>query len=499
MPAPEQGFDFFGRHYAVGGNRAMLGDNEGELIVGVGIVEGRGSGRVIPPRLPLLRLANDVSKVFLTKERLFGDDNHLVEAALLRRALSLDPLKQLAEVRAVLGVFSFAPKDKDDDPVACPAWRGADSVDPHVVELLHIADDAVDVKHGNISRGKTPRGEGETPVAEEVLTDYFANHIGGVHLLGHWVLAIAPLFKFAITHAIILSASLLLWHTSILHHRSESVQVLNMSTTYAPQMANYVPTPPPYPPPNQGCQAMEGNQDPMSTWCRNLLLGAVILGVLLLMVMVAYYHTNKMRHHGHHSKNHFSNKVGVRKHNNLTTGGMNSHWWHGSGDAGHGGSMHRNPTAIHNAIHAPHKYREGLVSNSEFDGTCKPGETLQTTTFPEHKVLVGYGPNPTNPDNMDQPIYKIVPASEVKTCVTSYKPVEGSSLGDDDGLGSDPDGSTYTGPGGCPPWGTEALAEAQALGGVGGFQGDNAYGERRLQRAFGLQITDDQLNAIMHN
>jgi hypothetical protein len=280
----------------------------------------------------------------------------------------------------------------------------------------------------------------------------------------------------------------------------------NPSAAYAPpQMGNYAPMlPPPYP--NQGYQQMvEGNYNytdqvankaRMALMCRNLLIGTAVLIVILVMVQQAHYHTNKMRHH---SKNNFSNKVGVRKHNNLTTGGMNSHWWHGSGDAGHGGSMHRDATAIHKAIHAPHRYREGLVANPEFDGTCRPGETLQTTTFPEHKVLVGYGPNPNDKDNMDQPIYKLVPASEVKTCVTNYKPVAESGLGDDDGLGSDPDGSTYKGPGGCPPWGTEALAEAQALGGVGGFQGDNAYGERRLQRAFGLQITDDQLNSIMHN
>ena len=78
-------------------------------------------------------------------------------------------------------------------------------------------------------------------------------------------------------------------------------------------------------------------------------------------------------------------------------------------------------------------------------------------------------------------------------CPPSFGPPELDSGG---GLGSDPTGKLSGR--GCPPWDPEATAEVQALGQVGGFEDDNAYGERRLQNAFGHVITDEQLNTIMH-
>ena len=231
-------------------------------------------------------------------------------------------------------------------------------------------------------------------------------------------------------------------------------------------------------------------------------LKMVLMAALVVLLILVIFHQVRKRRNAkgfHHHKNHFHNKVGVRKHNNLNTGGMNSHWWHGGGDAGHGGSTHREETAIHKAIYAPHLYREHLVTNP-LATECQPGETKVPITFPPHQVQVGYDETKLPDGTMKgTPIYATVPGGTTYNCVAQgSRPDAGTGLGDDDGLGSDPDGSTYKGRGGCPPWDPEATAEVQALGQVGGFQNDNAYGERRLQRAFGLHITDEQLNTIMH-
>ena len=220
---------------------------------------------------------------------------------------------------------------------------------------------------------------------------------------------------------------------------------------------------------------------------KRILIGFVVLLVILIIFQQGHHHSKKLRHK--HHKNNFENKVGVRKHNNLNTGGMNSHWWHGGGDAGHGGSVHRVETDIHKAVYAPHLYQEGLVASPT--GQCQPGENAMLVKFPPHQVQNGY-------DNNGQPVYVTVPGGTTTQCVsTSARPVAESGLGDDDGLGKDPSGAKWRGHD-CPPWDPEATAEVQALGQVGGFQNDNAYGERRLQRAFGLHITDEQLNSIMH-
>jgi hypothetical protein len=109
------------------------------------------------------------------------------------------------------------------------------------------------------------------------------------------------------------------------------------------------------------------------------------------------------------------------------------------------------------------------------------------------------GPHPKAPHPTGQPVYVTVPGGTTTQGVsTSARPVAESGLGDDEGLGSDPSGAKWKGHGSCPPWDPEATAEVQALGQVGGFEDDNAYGELRLQREFGHVINDEQLNSIMH-
>ena len=216
------------------------------------------------------------------------------------------------------------------------------------------------------------------------------------------------------------------------------------------------------------------------------MLKKLLMAVLVVLVLLVIAQQMHKRRKGSHHKNHFNNKVGVRKHNNLNTGGMNSHWWHGGGDAGHGGSTHREETAIHKAIYAPHLYREHLVAGGAGGaGQCQPGETSVPVTYPPHQLQSGY-------DASGQPQYVTVPGGTTSQCITYVR----RELDDEGGLGSDPTGKLAGRD--CPPWDPEATAEVQALGQVGGFQNDNAYGERRLQRAFGLQITDEQLNTIMH-
>ena len=138
---------------------------------------------------------------------------------------------------------------------------------------------------------------------------------------------------------------------------------------------------------------------------------------------------------------------------------------------------------------------EGLAAGphpSGPTGQCQPGENAMLVKFPPHQVQNGY-------DNNGQPVYVTVPGGTTTQCVsTSARPVAESGLGDDEGLGSDPSGAKWRGHGGCPPWDPEATAEVKALGQVGGFEDDNAYGELRLQREFGHVISDEQLTTIMH-
>lgn len=63
---------------------------------------------------------------------------------------------------------------------------------------------------------------------------------------------------------------------------------------------------------------------------------AAALGALVLLVIVMAFHLYKAKDA---TKSGFSN--------NLKTGNRMPLWWHGSGDAGYGGSMHRNPTPTH--------------------------------------------------------------------------------------------------------------------------------------------------------
>lgn len=78
-------------------------------------------------------------------------------------------------------------------------------------------------------------------------------------------------------------------------------------------------------------------------------MAAVAMGALIVVILVLLWELSKAKTAlAAATKSSF-----VRTPNNLTTGGNNPLWWHGSGDAGHGGTLHRDATAIHAAAFAP--------------------------------------------------------------------------------------------------------------------------------------------------
>jgi hypothetical protein len=84
-----------------------------------------------------------------------------------------------------------------------------------------------------------------------------------------------------------------------------------------------------------------------STVGANPVAASVAIGALVVAVVVLAYFVVKY-------KPTTSTKSGfVTSMNNLTHGGARPLWHLGNGDAGNGGSMHRAPTAAHNAVTNP--------------------------------------------------------------------------------------------------------------------------------------------------
>jgi hypothetical protein len=169
-------------------------------------------------------------------------------------------------------------------------------------------------------------------------------------------------------------------------------------------------------------------------------------------------------------------KFGVRSVNNLTTGSNNPLWWHGAGDAGWGGSVHRETTGIQAAAYMPNLRRGDQV---------EPGFMHQSGARRE-----GLAPGPT-----------IGPASPCPPgmTATTYQDPDGSLLTRCVPAGYNPNMSACSA-----GWDPAATAEAEALATVGSLEQDG-YGEASLQKAIALAydgtagFTDTQLSALMHN
>lgn len=157
---------------------------------------------------------------------------------------------------------------------------------------------------------------------------------------------------------------------------------------------------------------------------------AVLMAVLVLVILYLMYALTKCRS--------MSGKgtFGIRPYNNLHTGNNNPLWWHGSGDAGWGGPVHREATDIHLAAYMPQAgHREGL-SSAPVANHCPSGTTAVTYQNEEGALLT--------------------------RCVSAgYKANLSACNGG---------------------WDPTAVAEAQALATVGAYQHDD-YGEAGLQAA----------------
>jgi hypothetical protein len=158
---------------------------------------------------------------------------------------------------------------------------------------------------------------------------------------------------------------------------------------------------------------------------------AVLMAVLVLVIIYLMYSLTKC-----HSKS-GKGTFGIRPYNNLHTGNNNPLWWHGSGDAGWGGPVHREATDIHLAAYMPQAYaglREGLSTGPA--SPCPAGTTAVS--------------------------YQDEGGALLTRCVSSgYKAnLSACKAG----------------------WDPTAVAEAQALATVGAYQHDD-YGEASLQAA----------------
>jgi hypothetical protein len=154
---------------------------------------------------------------------------------------------------------------------------------------------------------------------------------------------------------------------------------------------------------------------------------AVLMAFLVLAILYLMYSLNKCN--AKLGKGAF----GIRPHNNLHTGSNNPLWWHGSGDAGWGGPVHREETDIHLASYMP-GLREGLTTGPA--SPCPAGTTAvsyqdEGGALLTRCVSAGYKAN-------------------LSACKAGWNPM--------------------------------AVAEAQALATVGAYQHDD-YGEASLQAA----------------
>jgi hypothetical protein len=207
---------------------------------------------------------------------------------------------------------------------------------------------------------------------------------------------------------------------------------------------------------------------------------AAVMGVLVVLVLIMMYHSAKSRSA---SKAGF----GISPVNNLNTGGMNSMWYLGSGDAGWGGSLHREATNygvgayvpgmranhIGRRLGAPNGVREGLATSPD-------GTPIDLSTSGANPGPCAAGMTPVTYQNPD--------GSLLTRCVSSGPSVVGDPSAILSACGQ--------------TWDPAATAEAQALATVGSFQHDS-YGERKLQNAINaafdsnVGLTDDQLAQVM--
>ena len=189
---------------------------------------------------------------------------------------------------------------------------------------------------------------------------------------------------------------------------------------------------------------------------------AVAMGVLTVIIIalaVNLMQCKKKLHKG---------AFGVRQVNNLTTGGNNPLWWHGSADAGSGGSIHRDITRTQAAVYMPNlRYHDGLHEGLE--------------TSPDESGVV----TSPCPAGMTALTYQDVDGALLTRCVSKG------------GLPSMNKGACKQ------SWDPAASAEAQALATVGSYQHDQ-YGERSLQHAINaaydrnVPLNEVQLNEFLH-
>ena len=187
----------------------------------------------------------------------------------------------------------------------------------------------------------------------------------------------------------------------------------------------------------------------------------VLAVMVILVAMIGFFIYKLIKGN---KKDHF----GIRQVNNMTTGGNNPLWWHGSADAGSGGSIHRDITRTQASVYMPNlRYYDGIHEGLE----TSPDESGVTAS--------------PCPAGMTALTYQDVDGALLTRCVSK------------NGLPSVNHGACREN------WNPAASAEAQALATVGSFQHDH-YGEKNLQHAINaaydrnVPLNEVQLNEFLH-
>ncbi len=219
-----------------------------------------------------------------------------------------------------------------------------------------------------------------------------------------------------------------------------------------------------------------------------ILYGVIIVLVLIVIVMAVKWVVKKVKGEGFAGSS------------NLVIPGNNSLWWHGSGDAGWGGSVHREATPHHVGHYDPNvRAATQPHQASGYGCACPSGSYEHATNGSNGSCPTGTRFNSSSNTCVSTPTCPTgtVYDNNSGSCYSPTTLVGDAQIWNLGQMIKDPTSTCNDG------WSTTAQMEAQALAQVGSLQHDN-MGEDALQMAInaaydtGAGLTDSQLSSLMH-
>ena len=235
-----------------------------------------------------------------------------------------------------------------------------------------------------------------------------------------------------------------------------------------------------------------------------VVLGMLVALVIILIVVLYHYHGCTP------SSSSSKASFGITRMNNLQTGSNNPIWQLGSGDAGWGGSLHRETTPAQAAVFHPAwraDYSNNLMTREGLATSPMPGANgggIQKMPSSSGWDAVIKNAKPIGGNVKPTPVINPLQGCPKGSKAVSYKNDDGAVVTYCVPTGGLPNTSSMS----CAlQWNPAATAEAQALATVGTYTADN-YGELQLQDAINGAfntgstgsgvLSDDQLNQVLH-